>query len=36
MSVYKEGYYIIDEIERASYQIYPDAADYGAPVVKGN
>jgi hypothetical protein len=36
MSVYKEGYYIIDEIERASYQIYPDAADYGAPVVKGD
>ena len=36
MSVYKEGYYIIDEIERASYQIYPDAADYGASVVKGD
>lgn len=36
MSVYKEGYYIIKEIEKRSVQIYSDAADFGAPVRKGD
>lgn len=34
MSVYKEGFYLIEFIEKKSKQIYDDAADYGAPVVK--
>jgi hypothetical protein len=34
MSVYKEGYFIVDAIEKASKQIYPDACDYGVLVNK--
>lgn len=30
MSVYKEGYYIIDQIQKRSKQIWNDACDYGA------
>jgi len=30
MSVYKEGYCIVDQIHKRSKQIYPDACDYGA------
>ena len=36
MSVYKEGYYFINLIEKASKQIYPDACDFGAPIRKGD
>ena len=36
MSVYKEGFYAVNAIERASKQIYPDACDYGAPTTKGD
>lgn len=36
MSVYKEGYYIIQQIKENSTQIYTDACDYGAPVTKGD
>lgn len=36
MSVYKEGYYIIGEIQKKSLQIYSDACDYGAPVKQGD
>ena len=35
-AVYREGYHIIDELKKASVQIYPDAADYGVPVKKGD
>jgi len=36
MAVYREGYHAVEEIQKASKQIYPDAADYGAPVKKGD
>ena len=36
MAVFKEGYHIVNEIEKSSKQIYPDACDYGAPVTKGD
>ena len=36
MSVYKEGYYIADQITKASVQIFPDACDFGAPVRQGD
>jgi len=36
MAVYKEGYMAIEAIERQSVQIYPDAADFGAPTKKGD
>lgn len=36
MSVYKEGYSIVEEIEKLSQRIYPDACDYGVPVTKGD
>lgn len=36
MSVYKEGYYAVELINKASKQIYSDACDYGAPVKKGD
>lgn len=36
MSVFKEGYHIVKEIEESSKQIYPDACDYGSPVKKGD
>ena len=36
MSVYKEGYYAIQLIQQRSRQIYPDAADYGAPTKQGD
>ncbi len=36
MSVYKEGFYAIDEIKEKSKQIYPDACDFGAPVNEGD
>lgn len=36
MAVYREGYYAIKEIQKASKQIYPDACDYGVLVKKGD
>lgn len=36
MAVYKEGFYAIQAIEKASKQIYLDACDYGAPISKGD
>ncbi len=36
MSVYKEGYYAVKEIQKNSKSIYPDACDFGAPVRKGD
>lgn len=36
MSVYKEGYYALQLIQNNSRQIYPDAADYGAPTKQGD
>jgi len=36
MSVYKEAWYIIRDIQNHSRQVYPDAADYGVPVKKGD
>jgi len=36
MSVYREGYNIIKEVETASKQIFPDACDFGAPTRKGD
>lgn len=36
MAVYKEGWYAVDSIKNRSTQIYPDAADFGAPFVKGD
>jgi hypothetical protein len=36
MSVYKEGYYVVDIISKASKQIYLDACDFGAPANKGD
>lgn len=32
MSVFKECYYVIDQIKKQSCQIYSDACDFGAPV----
>ena len=34
MGVYKEGYDIVRNIQEMSEQVFDDAADYGAPVVK--
>lgn len=36
MSVYKEGFYAVEEIQNQSKQIYQDACDYGAPVKVGD
>jgi hypothetical protein len=36
MAVYKEGYSIVNSILRNSKQVYPDAADYGVLVKKGD
>lgn len=36
MSVYKEGFYIVDEIKKHSCPIYPDTCDFGAPVKKND
>lgn len=36
MSVYKEGFYAVELIQKSSKQIFPDAADFGAPVTKGD
>lgn len=36
MSVYKEGFYAVRTIESLSRRVYPDAADFGVPVQKGD
>ncbi len=36
MSVYKEGFYAIHTIGSAQRQVYPDAADFGAPTKRGD
>ena len=36
MSVYKEGFYAVDLITKASRQIWNDSADFGAPTKKGD
>lgn len=36
MSVYKEAFFALAAIEKASVQIWPDSADYGAPAKKGD
>jgi hypothetical protein len=36
MSVYKEGYYAVSELQKSNVQIYPDACDYGVPVKIGD
>ena len=36
MSIYKEAVHAVNLIKRNSQRIYPDAADYGASVKKGD
>ncbi len=36
MSVYKEAIYGLNHIQTNSKQVFPDAADYGAPCKKGD
>jgi hypothetical protein len=36
MAVYREGYHIIESIIRNQLQIFPDAADVGVPISKGD
>jgi len=36
MSVYKEGFEAVRMIKKASRQVWPDSADYGVPVKKGD
>jgi hypothetical protein len=36
MSVYKEGFALIQQISLRSARIYKDAADFGAPTIKGD
>lgn len=36
MAVYREGYHAVNEIQKASIPIYPDACDFGAPTKKGD
>ena len=36
MSVYKEGYYAVREIQSQSVHIFSDAGDYGTPCKKGD
>ncbi len=36
MSVYKEGFYAVEKISKASRKIYTDSADFGAPTKKGD
>ncbi len=36
MSVFKEGYHAVREIEQNSKQIWNDSADFGAPVKEGS
>jgi hypothetical protein len=36
MSVYKEFYFAANEIIKSSRQIWPDSADFGVPVRKGD
>lgn len=36
MAVYREGYHAIELIQNNSFQIFPDACDFGVPVKKGD
>jgi len=36
MSVYKEGFHAVSEINNHSRQVYPDACDYGVPTKPGH
>ena len=36
MAVYREGYAIIEDIQKNSERVFNDACDYGAPVKKGD
>jgi len=36
MSVYKEGFYAINEIKKSQIQIFNDSCDFGVPVRKGD
>ena len=36
MSIFKEGYHTVNLIQNHSRQIFPDAADYGAPTTEGD
>jgi hypothetical protein len=36
MSIYKEGYNVLSQIDAASKRIFQDAADFGAPTMKGD
>ena len=36
MSIYKEGFYALNEIQSQQIQIYDDACDYGVPVRKND
>lgn len=36
MAVYREGFYAVEQITKASVRIFPDAADYGAPTKQGD
>jgi len=36
MSVFKEGYHVVNMIHKCSCQIFPDAADYGVLTTKGD
>ena len=36
MAVYREGYLIVEEIEKASVRIFQDSCDFGAPTKKGD
>lgn len=36
MAVYREGYSIVNQIQKSSKQIFSDACDFGAPVKKGD
>jgi hypothetical protein len=36
MAVYREGYIALELIQNNSFQIFPDACDFGAPTRKGD
>lgn len=36
MSVYKEGYYALNQLQNNQRQIWPDACDFGTPVEKNS
>ena len=36
MSVYKEGFYAIEQLQKNSKPIFPDSADFGCPIKKGD